>query len=142
MNRLLTILTTLLVAVTAMATEKTVTVSVTNTYSKERKAVPVVVVLDGTTTSALVTLDGKEVPCQLDDLNDDGLYEELSFVTDMKKEEKQTFNVVLSDEGTPREYPAVCYGAIAIRDRAAKNQKHMPINSVTFPISISSPTEP
>lgn len=133
MNRLLTILTTLLVAVTAMATEKTVTVSVTNTYSKERKAVPVVVVLDGTTTSALVTLDGKEVPCQLDDLNDDGLYEELSFVTDMKKKEKQTFNVVLSDEGTPREYPAVCYGAIAIRDRAAKNQKHMPINSVTFP---------
>ncbi|MBR4573084.1 MAG: DUF4861 family protein [Prevotella sp.] len=133
MNRLLTILTSLLVAVTAMATEKTVTVSVTNTYSKERKAVPVVVVLDGTTTSALVTLDGKEVPCQLDDLNDDGLYEELSFVTDMKKKEKQTFNVVLSDEGTPREYPAVCYGAIAIRDRAAKNQKHMPINSVTFP---------
>lgn len=121
--------------INAVAAEKTMTVSVANTYAGQRKAVPVVVALDGTATSALVTLDGKEIPCQMDDLNDDGLYDELSFVTDMKKKEMQTFKVMLSDEGTPREYPAVCYGAIAIRDRAAKNQKHIPINSVTFPKS-------
>ena len=126
-------ITALLTVVFATAAEKTINVSVTNTYSKERKAVPVVVALDGTTTSALVTCNGVEVPCQLDDLDDDGLYDELSFVTDMKKKEKKTFSVVLSDEGAPREYPAVCYGAIAIRDRAAKNQKHMPINALTFP---------
>ncbi|MBQ9237505.1 MAG: DUF4861 domain-containing protein [Prevotella sp.] len=133
MKRTAWIIVCMLAVITAMAADKTVKVSVANTYCKERKAVPVVVKLDGTTQSALVTLDGKEIPCQLDDLNDDGLYDELSFVTDMKKKEKQTFDVVLSDEGAPREYPAVCYGSIAIRDRAAKNQKHMPINAVTFP---------
>ena len=115
----------LLTTAFAVAAEKTVKVNVTNTYGKARKAVPVVVKLDGTTQSALVKLDGKEVPCQLDDLDDDGLFDELSFVTDMKKQEQQVFDVVLSDEGAPREYPAVCYGAIAIRDRAAKNQKHI-----------------
>ena len=81
-------ITALLTVVFATAAEKTINVSVTNTYSKERKAVPVVVALDGTTTSALVTCNGVEVPCQLDDLDDDGLYDELSFVTDMKKKEK------------------------------------------------------
>ena len=133
-------ITCLLVAMTTMAAEKNIKVEVTNTYCKARKAVPVVVSLkdyaisaDSVVTSALVTLDGKEFPCQLDDLNDDGLFDELSFVTDMKKREKQTFTVIFSYDGMPREYPATCYGAIAIRDRAAKNQKHMPINAVTFP---------
>lgn len=121
--------------ITAVAAEKTIRVEVTNTYGKARKAVPVVVKVDSATQSALVTLNGNEIPCQLDDLNDDGIFDELSFVTDMKKKEKQTFDVTLYDEGAPREYPQVCYGAIAIRDRAAKNQKHMPINSVTFPKS-------
>ena len=133
MSRTIMMIMALLTTAFAVAAEKTVKVNVTNTYGKARKAVPVVVKLDGTTQSALVKLDGKEVPCQLDDLDDDGLFDELSFVTDMKKQEQQVFDVVLSDEGAPREYPAVCYGAIAIRDRAAKNQKHMPINSVTFP---------
>lgn len=133
MKRTIMIITALLTVGFVVAAEKYAKVNVTNTYNKERKAVPVVVKLDGTTTSALVTLDNKEVPCQLDDLNDDGLYDELSFVTDMKKNEKQCFDIIMYDEGTPRDYPAVCYGALAIRDRAAKNQKHMPINSVTFP---------
>ena len=133
MNRTIMIIIALLTTAFAVAAEKDVKVYVTNTFDKARKAVPVVVKLDGTTKSAIVNLDNKEIPCQLDDLNDDGLYDELSFVTDMKKKEKLCFDIIMYDEGTPRDYPAVCYGALAIRDRAAKNQKHMPINSVTFP---------
>ena len=140
MKKTIWMITCLLMAITAMAADKSIKVEVTNTYCKSRKAVPVVVSLkdyatsaDSSVVSALVTLDGKELPCQLDDLDDDGLFDELSFVTDMKKREKQTFTVVFSYMGAPREYPATCYGAIAIRDRAAKNQKHMPINSITFP---------
>ncbi|MBR2253903.1 MAG: DUF4861 family protein [Prevotella sp.] len=73
MKKFLTIIAVLLTTAFAVAAEKNVKVNVTNTYGKARKAVPVVVKLDGTTQSALVKLDGKEVPCQLDDLDDDGL---------------------------------------------------------------------
>lgn len=135
MKYLMTILAAFAIVGNAAAFDKSVFVNVTNTHSAPRKAVPVVVPVDANTKSACVMLDDKEIPCQLDDLNDDGIYDELAFVTDMDKKETQSFVVVLSDEGTPREYPAVCYGALAIRDRAEKNQKHVPISSVTFPAS-------
>lgn len=133
MKRTIMIITSLLTMAFAVAAEKNINVKVINPSKDARKAVPVVVKLDGTTTSATVMLDGKEIPCQLDDMNDDGLFDELSFLADLKKKETLCFDVTLSDEGEPRQYDAVCYGALAIRDRAAKNQKHMPITSVTFP---------
>lgn len=117
----------------AKADDKTMEVVVENPSSLARKNVPVVVKVSDTTVSALVTDNGKEVPCQLDDLNDDGIYDELSFLADVAKKEKKTFKVVLSDKGEPRKYDARTYGYLGIRDRAAKNQKHQQINSVTFP---------
>lgn len=131
----MTILAAFAFCATAMAAEKTVTVTVTNPSSTARKAVPVVISVDADVQSALVTLNGKEIPCQLDDLNDDGIYEELAFVTDMAKKEKQTFNVTLTTEGEPRRYEAGTYGYLGIRDRQndAKKQKHQQIKSVTFP---------
>ncbi|MBR2204500.1 MAG: DUF4861 family protein [Prevotella sp.] len=134
MRKLLTILASL-TAVTALAAETTLTVNVTNTAKTARRAVPVVVSVDGTVASALVTLNGKEVPCQLDDMDDDGLFDELSFVTDMQKKEKQTFTVTLSTEGEPRKYEPVTYGYVGLRDRdkSAKVQKHQQVCSVTWP---------
>lgn len=131
----LTLLTisALFCAVGMNAAVNTIEVKVKNPASVARKNVPVVVKVEPSTTSALVTLNGKEIPCQLDDLDDDGIYDELAFLTDMAKKEKQTFKVTLSDQGEPRQYPVQTYGYLGIRDRGAKNQKHQKINSVTFP---------
>ena len=115
-----------------MAAEKVITVKVTNPAG-ERKAVPVVVEVDDEIRSALVTLNGTEVPCQLDDLDDDGEFEELAFLTNMGNKETQTFKVTLSTTGEPRKYEAQTYGYLGIRDRAERNPKHMEITSVTFP---------
>ncbi|MBQ0074298.1 MAG: DUF4861 domain-containing protein [Prevotella sp.] len=135
MNKLTTTIMLLAIVMMATAAEKNVTVTVKNPSSSERKAVPVVMKVDADVTTALVTLDGKEIPCQLDDLNDDGVYEELSFLTDMKGKEKLTFSVTLSDNGDPRQYDVKTYGYLGIRDRQndAKKQKHQKITSVTFP---------
>ncbi len=134
MKNLLTIMMGLTVAATAVAAEKTVKVKLANPSSEARKAVPVVMPVDGSITSVMVKNgNGDEIPCQLDDLNDDGLYDELAFVTDMKKKEKQTFTVTLSTEGEMKKYEARTYGYLGIRDRSEKNQKHQKITSVTFP---------
>lgn len=132
-KHLLTISAVLAAVVTAQAADKTLTVTVTNPSKTERRAVPVVIEVDDDVRSALVTLDGKEIPCQLDDLDDDGEFDELAFVTDMAKKEKQTFTVTLSEQGEPRKYENRTYGYLGIRDRSEKNQKHQRITSVTFP---------
>lgn len=132
-KHLLTISAVLAAVVAAQAADKTLTVKVTNPSKMERRAVPVVIEVDDDVRSALVTLDGKEIPCQLDDLDDDGEFDELAFVTDMAKKEKQTFTVTLSEQGEPRKYENRTYGYLGIRDRSEKNQKHQRITSVTFP---------
>ena len=123
-KHLLTISAVLAAVVAAQAADKTLTVTVTNPSKTERRAVPVVIEVDDDVRSALVTLDGKEIPCQLDDLDDDGEFDELAFVTDMAKKEKQTFTVTLSEQGEPRKYENRTYGYLGIRDRSEKNQKH------------------
>ena len=117
----------LALSLVANAAEKTFTVKVTNPASREKKAVPVVITLNEEVASALVRQGDKEIPCQLDDLNDDGIYDELAFLTDMKKKERQTFTVTLSTEGEPKAYTNQTYGYLGIRDRNAKNQKHQQI---------------
>ena len=133
MKKINLIIAALLIAGSAAATDKTLQVKVVNPSAKARTAVPVVVKVDADVQSALVTLNGKEIPSQLDDLNDDGIFDELSFVTDMEKKEKLTFDVTLSDQGEPRKYENRTYGYLGIRDRSEKKPKHQKINSVTFP---------
>lgn len=135
MKRILTIVAALLCTAAASAATKTISVTVTNPSPAERKAVPVVLEIDDDVRSAIVKANGKEIPCQLDDLDDDGEFEELTFLTDMEKKEKKTFSIELDTEGEPRQYDAVTYGYLGIRDRdkTAKKLKHVKINSVTFP---------
>ena len=87
--------------------EQKLTVTVENPLKIERQDAPVVVKLSPTgelVRSALVTIDGKEIPCQLDDLNGDKIFDELCFTTDLGKREKKTFQVTLFNEGKPRSY--------------------------------------
>ena len=114
-------------------------ITVSNPSSSDRTAVPVVIPVEEQATSALVTLGGKEVPCQLDDLNDDGIYDELAFVTDIKARETQKFSVTFSNDA-PRQYPAKAYASMSIRDRdsKAKTPKHLPATSITVPASRTS----
>ena len=111
-------------------------ITVFNPSSSDRIAEPVVIPVSEQATSALVTLGDKEIPCQLDDLNDDGVFDELAFVTDIKAKETLTFSVTFSD-GKQHEYPAKAYASMSMRDRdsKAKKPKHLPATSITVPAS-------
>ncbi len=115
---------------TTMA-EETFNVSIKNTAALTKADVPVVLKLKEYATetsnvkSAMVTINGAEVPCQLDDIDRDGIYDELCFLTDLKKHEKRLFTVTLYDDGKPREYAPRTYSELLLRNPKVKiKNKH------------------
>ena len=107
--------------------QQSITVSVENPMSVARTDQPVVIALAnyGVVQSALVTSNGQEVPCQLDDIDLDEQFDELCFLVDLAAREKKTYTVVLSQEGTPRSYPARVYAEMVMRnDKVREKNKH------------------
>jgi hypothetical protein len=112
---------------TVASASKTITVSVSNPSSVSRSDVPVVIQLApyGTVSSALVTLNGREVPCQLDDLDQNDTFDELCFLADLNGGETKMFEVTLLSEGEPRTYPARVFAEMLIRnDKVKEKNKH------------------
>ena len=117
--------------------QQTLTVSVSNPSKSARNDEPVVINLApyGDIRSALVTVDGKEIPCQLDDINLDETFDELCFLANLKGQEKKQYKVVLSAEGEPRSYPARVFAEMVLsnsKDKSLKkNQQNNYIESIT-----------
>lgn len=110
-----------------VSAQRTFTVNVKNPMATERTDQPVVISLKtmGTVQSALVTLGGNEIPCQLDDLDQDEQFDELCFLVNMAPKEKQTYTVKLFNEGEPRPYPARVYAEMLMRnDKVKEKNKH------------------
>ena len=111
----------------AASSQKTITVSVSNPLNNTRTDQPVVVNLAsyGEVRSALVKLDGKEIACQLDDIDQDETYDELCFLADLQANESKNYEVTLSYEGKPRIYPARVYAEMLLRnDKVKQKNKH------------------
>lgn len=95
------------------------TVAVSNDWTEQKTNEPVVIDLHKVkgvnwyVRKAVVRLDGKELPCQLDDMDGDWRADELVFLTDIEPGATQTFDVTLSAEGEqtvyePRVYAHMC----------------------------------
>ena len=121
-------LTLLLMALTLGAqAQQTFTVSVTNPLTTARADQPVVISLTpfGDIRSVLVTTCGQEIPCQLDDLNQDDTFDELCFLADLNGDETKLYEVTLLSEGEPRTYPARVYADMLLRnDKVKEKNKH------------------
>lgn len=113
--------------------QKSFTINVTNRSNMELNAHPVTVKLQPNIKSAIVKLNGKEIPCQLDDLDGNGQFEELFFLTDLKGKEKQNFQIQLFDKGIPRDYEPQVYVEMLLSNKKVKeNNKHdLYISSLT-----------
>jgi hypothetical protein len=118
---------------------KTITVSVSNPLNIARSDVPVIIALDDYDNddirSAVVTLNGREIPCQLDDLDQDDDFDELCFLVDIGKKGQQQYTVTLLDEGEPRSYPARVYAEMVMSNtkdkKLKKNQQNNYIECIT-----------
>jgi len=128
----------LLAALTsACFASRTLTVTVTNPSSTARTDVPVVITLTpyGEVNAALVTTDGQEIPCQLDDLNQDETFDELCFLANLGKKETKRYTVELMEQGEPRTYPARVYAEMVLSNtkdkKLKKHQQNNYIESLT-----------
>lgn len=115
------------IAIGAMA-QKTIIVNVNNPSESARADEPVVINLApyGDIRSALVvTSDEQEIPCQLDDIDQDETFDELCFLADLKGKENKKYEVKLFSEGEPRNYPARVFAEMLIRnDKVKEKNKH------------------
>ena len=110
----------------AMA-QQTIHITVENPANAPRTDQPVVINLAkyGQVQSALVKTDDLEIPCQLDDLDQDDNFDELCFLADLKAKEKKSYTVTLYAEGEPRQYPARVYAELLVRNSKVKEKnKH------------------
>ena len=121
----------------AAVAQQTITVNVSNPSKSVRNDESVVINLApyGDIRSALVIVDGQEIPCQLDDLNQDENFDELCFLADLKGMEKKQYSVTLFTEGEPRTYPARVFAEMVLsntKDKSLKkNQQNNFIESIT-----------
>ena len=116
--------------------QKTFDISVTNNSKVERTNAPVVLQLDNYgdgIKSALVTMDGKEIPCQLDDIDGNGTFDELCFLTDIPKKTTKKFCIQLSDSGKPRQYTPKVYVEMMLANKKIKeaNKQNLYISQLT-----------
>ena len=127
----------MLVICTATFAQQTMTVNVSNPSNTVRTDQPVVIHLQqhNNIHSALVTIaaTGQEIPCQLDDLDQDDVFDELCFLADLDKKEKKKYTVTLFEEGKPRDYPARVYAEMLMRNDKVKekNRHNNYIESIT-----------
>jgi hypothetical protein len=124
------IITALAALVTSAAfAQQNISISVTNPLAADRTDQPVVISLAnyGEVRRAIVTCDGAEIPCQLDDLDQDEVYDELCFLADLKGKQRKNYSVELyydqCDE--PSKYPARVFTEMLIRnDKVKEKNKH------------------
>lgn len=117
--------------------QKLVEVTVKNPSGEARQDVPVVIDLKpwGDIRMAVVKVDGKEIPSQLDDLDRDCVNDELCFLVNLGKKEKKTYSVSLYEEGEQAHYPARTFAELCLPSRnkkLAKNQQDIYLKSIAF----------
>lgn len=127
------------IAIPALSQGK-LTVTVTNDTKYNKESVPVVINLSdeksglkSIKSAQVTTSDGNEIPCQLDDVNQDGVYDELCFITDVAKKHTLKFNVSLFKEGKPRKYKPEVYVEMLLSNKKVKesNKQNLYISELT-----------
>ena len=102
--------------------QTTFQVKVANPSKMERSDEPVVLNIAkySEVNRAVVTVDGKEIPSQLDDTDRDCANDELCFLADLGKKEAKVYTVQLFAKGEQATYPARTFAELVV---PSKNKK-------------------
>lgn len=122
-------------ALQAQANHKTITVEVSNQWSRAKTDEPIVIDLHklnvGFRIQSATVLNGtKEIPSQLDDLNGDRRADELAFLLHLPAGSRTTLKVNLSSAKSDKTYEPRVFAEMLVSD---KRGKHVPVHSVTIP---------
>lgn len=121
-------------AINAQEIKKEVTIEIYNSWTKDKTDAPIAIKLSeinpGFTVNSLTVWDGdKEIPSQLDDLNNDRKADELAFVIDIPAASTKTLKLMLSSAKKENKYPARVYADMLLSGK----KQHQPIQSLTIP---------
>ena len=137
--RKIQLLATLFLAMSAVSCqsvqEKELTLTVSNSWEENKQNEPIVLNLEkvnpGFNVQSVVVKEGAtEIPSQLDDLNGDGINDEVAFLLDVPAKGKRNITVTLSAEKSDKTYPAQVYAQMMLSD---KKKKYPKIQSLTVP---------
>lgn len=136
MNKLLLFSFVAMLSIEANA-QTTLKVEVANPSKVAKENEPVVLDISkyGEIQKAVVTVDGKEIPSQLDDVNRDCANDELCFLADLDKKEIKTYTVQLFEEGEQTAYPARTFAELVLpskNKKLAKNKQDIYLRSIAF----------
>ena len=112
-------------------------IKVTNPANLPKNDEPVVLDISkyGDIQRAVVTVDGKEIPSQLDDLDRDCANDELCFLVNLGKKESKSYQVTLYEDGEQAQYPARTFAELCLpskNKKLAKNQQDIYVRSISF----------
>ncbi len=119
-----------------LSAQRQLDITVKNTLKTERAAQPVVVSLAPYGTDirqAIVKHGNTEIASQLDDLNGDGIYDELCFMAEVDGKASTVYTVDLLDNGAPRTYQPQVYADMMLSNKKIKesNKQNLYIRSLT-----------
>ena len=125
------------VLLAASAQSLTVKVTLTNDWKEDKTDEPVVVKLgdmkkvDFEVKSVSVKCKGKEIPCQLDDMDGNGLPDEVFFLADIKDKDTKTYEVKLSakEEKAKKGEEQRIYTALQLSDKKDKHPDVMRVEA-------------
>lgn len=132
MKQILSLLVFFICSICVSAQTRLVTVE--NPYDKPVERHPVIVkITDSDVKSATVTYQGKMIPSQLDDLDCDGIYDELFFQTDLKRGEKKKFEVEYLHTQKATNEPSQVYVEMMLTNNKVKstNKQDLYISHLT-----------
>ena len=124
MKRLYLLALCLVSGVACFAQSANYSIECKNPLNIQRQDVAIVQkITDGNIRSAVVLCDGKEIPCQLDDLNGDGVFDELFFLADFGKKETKTFNISFSADAPQKKYAPRVYVEMLLNSPKEKGKR-------------------
>lgn len=108
-------------------------ITVSNDSGSDKKDAPIALSLADipvkfAVKSGTVVCENKEIPSQLDDLNNDNQPDEIAFVLDIPASSSRTVEITFSSEKKDQNYPARVYAEMLMR---GDDGKHQPITSLT-----------
>ncbi len=132
------LLTNALVLFAAMPvfSQKSFNITVVNDYQKQKANVPVILELKEygmNVKSATVKDGGKEIPCQIDDIDQNGTADELCFITDVDGKSSKKFDITLYETGTQKDYKPQVYVEMLLSNKKVKesNKQNLYISELT-----------
>ena len=120
------------------AAQQTIQVTVTNPTKEVRNDQPVTISLKKygeDIKRVVVTSDGKEIPSQIDDLDEDAYNDEVFFLVDLDKKEKKTYQITLYKDGEQKEYASRTFAELVVpskNKKLAKNQQDIYLRGLSF----------